>query len=210
MQKLALSLPQFGSIDNPPGLVFSGSSGNLGSVLSSLFEIAFFIAAFLAFFWLVWGAFQYIYAGGNKENLAKARSRITWAIVGLLLVAVAYIVSQFAQQILQPRTGTPILFVSPAYAAVDIGGEFAFGDIQTLGEGVTRLVTPTFSLATVSVVIYFLIGAFKYLISGGDKEAVAGARGMMTHALIGFAILMFAFLILDVLFGIFGIQFSLF
>lgn len=82
---------------------------DLGSFLTGLFEIAFFIATFLAFFWLVWGAFQYIYAGGNKENLAKARSRITWAIVGLLLTAVAYIVSQFTQQILQPKIGTPIL-----------------------------------------------------------------------------------------------------
>lgn len=109
MQKLALSLPQFGNIANPPGLVFSGTRATLGNVLSGFFEIAFFIAAFLSFFWLVWGAFQYIYAGGNKENLAKARSRITWAIVGLLLVSAALLVAQFAQQILQPKNPTPIL-----------------------------------------------------------------------------------------------------
>lgn len=92
------------------------------------------------------------------------------------------------------------------YAAVNIGQEFAFGDITTLGEGVTRLVAPTFGVATLLVVIYFLIGAFKYLISGGDKEAVEGARRMITHAIIGFAILMFAFLILQFLLArLFGI-----
>lgn len=103
-----------------------------------------------------------------------------------------------------------LFLTTPIHAAINIGQEFDFGDIGTLGEGVTRFVTPAFSLATVSVVIYFLIGAFKYLTSAGNKEAVAGARGMMAHALIGFAILMFAFLILDVIFGVFRIQFSLF
>lgn len=96
------------------------------------------------------------------------------------------------------------------YAAVDIGREFGFGDIQTLGEGVTRLVAPAFSLATASVVIYFLIGAFKYLTSGGDKEATSSARAIITHAIIGFVILMFAFLILQYIPQVFNLGFSLF
>jgi len=101
-------------------------------------------------------------------------------------------------------------FYIPTFAAVDLGDKYGFGDIPTLGEGVNRLVTPTFSIATAVVVIYFLAGAFKYLTSAGDKEAVAGARGMITHAIIGFMILIFAFLVLQfglsLLFGIEGLQ----
>lgn len=81
---------------------------NLGGVVSGLLEITFMLAFFLAFFWLVWGAFQYIFSGGNKENLAKARGRITWAIVGLLLVSIAFLVAQFAVEILQPKQTPPI------------------------------------------------------------------------------------------------------
>lgn len=81
----------------------------LGDFVSGLFNIAFYLAAFLAFFWLVWGAFQYIYAGGDKEKLARAKARVTWAIVGLILVALAFLVAQFAAEILKPRGGTPIL-----------------------------------------------------------------------------------------------------
>lgn len=95
-------------------------------------------------------------------------------------------------------------------AAVDIGREFAFGNIETLGQGVSMLVAPAFSIAALLVVIYFLIGAFKYLMSGGDKEATSSARAMITHAAVGFAILMFAFLILQFLlarlFGITGLK----
>lgn len=81
----------------------------------------------------------------------------------------------------------------------DIGQNFAFGDIGTLGEGLNKLVAPVFSIAVTLVVIYFLIGGFKYLTSAGEKEAVASARSMIIHAIIGFVLLLFIFLILQFL-----------
>ena len=111
------------------------------------------------------------------------------------------------------------LFIIPAYAAcvepgkgVQIGECFGFGDIKSLGEATNKGIAPLFSLMAAIVVIYFLWGAFKYLMSAGNKEAVAEARGMITHAIIGFIILMFAFLILQFLLSsLFGItSFQLF
>lgn len=90
-------------------------------------------------------------------------------------------------------------FSTPAYAEVKIGEEFGFKDIKSLGEGTSRLVVPFFSVAAVIVVIYFMVGAYKYLTSGGNKEEVEGARNMITHAIIGFILLMFAFLVLQFL-----------
>lgn len=103
-----------------------------------------------------------------------------------------------------------IAYPSYAYAEVNIGKEFGFGEITSLGQMVSQLVPTAFALAAVAVIIYFLIGSFKFLTSGGDKEAVAGARGMITHAIIGFIILIFAFLIVQFLlanlFGLTGFQ----
>ena len=79
----------------------------------------------------------------------------------------------------------------------NIGDWFGFGDIKSLGEGTQTLVLPFFSMAASLVVIYFLLGAFKYLKSGGNKEDMEGAKQMITHAIVGFIILMFAFLILQ-------------
>lgn len=98
------------------------------------------------------------------------------------------------------------LYASPAYAACDpgtqkvnIGDCFGFGGITSLGEGTKRLVDPIFSIATAIVVIYFLLGAFNYVKSGGNKEEVQKAREMITHSIIGFLILMFAFFIIQFL-----------
>lgn len=194
-----------------PSTLFNfGPASTLGTVLSSLFQIAFSLAAFLAFFWFVWGAFQYIFAGGDKEKLGKARSRITWAIIGLVIASTSFLIAQFASAILQPKFQTPISFIKPVFAEIDISKEYAFGDIHSLGQGVDLLVKPTFTIAIIAVVIYFLIGGVKWLTSGGDKDATSSARSMITHAIIGFVLLMFAFLIFQFLFQAFGIPFSLF
>lgn len=107
--KLGKGLDSFGGIPgiNPVGKLFPLGT-KLGNVLSSLFEVIIVIAVVLSFFWLVWGAFHYLFAGGNKEELAKARNRIIWAIVGLLLVMLSFLIAQLAVQILHPQFLTPI------------------------------------------------------------------------------------------------------
>lgn len=77
----------------------------LGDLLSVLLEIALFIAAFLAFYWLVWGAWAYLFSEGEKENLQKARERIKWALIGLIVVFMAYFIAKYAGQIFPPGPG---------------------------------------------------------------------------------------------------------
>lgn len=84
-----------------------------------------------------------------------------------------------------------------AYAQVDIGKNFGFGDIKSLGEATSRLMPAFFSIASFLVIIYFLAGAFKYLRAGGNKEEVEGGRQMIVHAIIGFMLLMLSFLVLQ-------------
>lgn len=93
---------------------------------------------------------------------------------------------------------------------IDIADFYGFRDIRTLGEGVQRLTGPTFAIATASVVIYFLVGGVKYLLSGGDKTQVEGAQKMITHAIVGFVILLFAYLVLQFIPQAFGIKLELF
>lgn len=106
MSKLiSLNIPGTGgsqvNIPAPPGFKFANdpSQQTLGYVISQFFQVFFYIAGFLLFFWLLWGVFQYIFAGGNKEALGKARQRITWAIFGFIFVAVSFLISQYAETI---------------------------------------------------------------------------------------------------------------
>ncbi|KKQ85324.1 MAG: hypothetical protein UT04_C0005G0017 [Candidatus Daviesbacteria bacterium GW2011_GWF2_38_7] len=83
---------------------------SLGDLISVFLNIVFYAAGFLAFYYLVWGALSYIMAQGNKESLAKARARITWAIIVLMVVFLAFFIARFAGEIFPPspdRGGLP-------------------------------------------------------------------------------------------------------
>lgn len=103
MTELALTLP--GTTTKGPQFNISGPVGlkpefkDLGSLITQALPVVLYITAFLMIFWLAWGIFQYIFAGGNKESLGKARARITWAIVGFLIVVIAFSISQYVKRI---------------------------------------------------------------------------------------------------------------
>ena len=103
---LYITVPGFPQIKNTdiwPD--FNLNLTTLGGLISRLLNIAFYIAGFLAFYYLVWGAFQYMAASGNKEQLQKARARITWALVGLLFVFSSYLIAKYASEIFTPTKG---------------------------------------------------------------------------------------------------------
>ncbi len=100
MKYLTLQLPGGQTIDNPVTKIT-----DLGSFLSGLLSIALYIAGFLAFYWLVWAAYQYILSSGKKEDLAKARAKITWALVGLIVIFAALFIAKFASEIFPTQFG---------------------------------------------------------------------------------------------------------
>lgn len=107
--KISLSLPGGQNIPTNPSIPgmdsLKGEFKDLASLLSPLLNIVFYTAVFLAFYFLIWGAFQYILAGGKKEELAKARQRISWALVGLIVVFAAFLIAKFASEIFPPGKG---------------------------------------------------------------------------------------------------------
>ncbi|MBI4037065.1 hypothetical protein HY385_01435 [Candidatus Daviesbacteria bacterium] len=72
----------------------------VGTVLSSALTIIFVIAAILVLFMLIIGAFQWITSGGDKEAVGKARQRITHALIGLAILALAFLIVTVVGQIL--------------------------------------------------------------------------------------------------------------
>jgi len=79
---------------------------------------------------------------------------------------------------------------------IDLSTQYGFGNFKTIGDAINSLIQPAFVIAGFLVVIFFVVGATRYIASGGDKEAVASARNMIVHAIIGFILLMFMFLFL--------------
>lgn len=105
MRYLTLNLPGNFEVSPPPGL--KNNFTDLASIVSALLQIFFYLAVFMTFFWLVWAAFQYLVARGNKEELARARGRIIWALVGLVIIIMSFTFAKYVAQIFPPQNGLP-------------------------------------------------------------------------------------------------------
>lgn len=73
----------------------SGAFGNLGSItfgsiISALIVLVLVVAALVFFFMLVLGGIRYITSGGDKGSTESARSQITAALIGLVIVFSAW------------------------------------------------------------------------------------------------------------------------
>lgn len=88
--------PTIGGGDSPTRDMGTVATGKIiSAVIGGMFIIAFFVA----FIYLLTGAFYWITSGGDKASLESARNKIIHAIVGLIIVGAAWsvmvIVAQF-------------------------------------------------------------------------------------------------------------------
>jgi hypothetical protein len=69
---------------------------NLPAFVSLIIQLLLIGIAISSFIYLLWGAFQWVTSGGDKEAVSKAQKRITNALIGLLITfsifAILYLV----------------------------------------------------------------------------------------------------------------------
>lgn len=63
------------------------------------------------------------------------------------------------------------------------------GGAEGLSTVISNAISLIFTVAIILFVFMVLISAVQWILSGGDKEAVASARGRLTSAIIGLVIL---------------------
>lgn len=65
-------------------------AGGISLVLSNLVSLIYIIAAVVFVFMIIWGAFEWLTSGGDKEKVAAARNRLINAFIGIVLFAIAF------------------------------------------------------------------------------------------------------------------------
>lgn len=72
---------------------------SLSDVLTFAIRAFFIIAGLAALLFLLMGALAWVTSGGDKENVSKAQSKITNAIIGVILIAVVLAVIVTLEQV---------------------------------------------------------------------------------------------------------------
>lgn len=101
---LAKAYAQATPTPNPSAINVSPPVGKgfptLGSFVSNALTISFAVAILVVLVMLIWGAFEWITSGGDKETVGKARGRIINALIGLAVLAIAFALARVAAQFL--------------------------------------------------------------------------------------------------------------
>lgn len=86
---------------NPPIQVRNLGPGATGisNVLNNAIQIIYVIAGIIFIFMVVFSALQWIMSGGDKEKVGAARARLTYAIIGIVVLALAFVLIKIVGQI---------------------------------------------------------------------------------------------------------------
>ncbi len=80
-----------------PNSPFSGglaSQSTLSGLIKTILNIILTLSGIIAVIFIIIGGFQYMTAGGNEEQAEKGRKALTNAIIGLLIVILAFTIVQ--------------------------------------------------------------------------------------------------------------------
>lgn len=93
-----------GEVKAPPQLnaLLGGSNDpdtEISRILSRAVELLYMGASLIFVLYFLWSSIEFIYSQGNKEQIAEARGRITWAIIGIFILALVFVVLKILSEV---------------------------------------------------------------------------------------------------------------
>lgn len=73
----------------------AGTTNSINKLISSIINIFSWVVGIVAVVMILVGGFRFVTSGGDSSNVASARNTIIYAIVGLVVVAMAQIIVHF-------------------------------------------------------------------------------------------------------------------
>ena len=103
------------TIQIKPPSVGLNTETKLGTIIGNMISIIMVAGAIFVLVMLVIGAFQWITSGGEKEGVSKARERIINALIGLVILSIAFVLAKVVGSVVGinlsnvtlPRLDTP-------------------------------------------------------------------------------------------------------
>lgn len=82
-------------LNNPQNCKNSGAENRVEEIITTIINILSAIVAAIAVVMIIVGGFRYVLSGGNDSNVQSAKNTIIYALVGLVIVALAQVLVKF-------------------------------------------------------------------------------------------------------------------
>lgn len=164
-----------------------GISNFIWRIVLNGIEMALVIAAYVAVFFILYGGFLFITAGGSAGQVEKGRKSIFNAVIGLVIAMGAIAITKF-------------IFGVIGSASTTTTGVPALSSEQLLQNGLNIVY---FAAGTIAIIV-ILIAGINYATSAGDAGKVTRAKNMLTYSIVGLIIILAAFAITNFVIGRFS------
>ncbi len=82
-------------ISAPAGVPTGGFNVASTKIIPVFLQAAFIFGALLTLIFVLWAGLDWIMSGGNKEGLQKARHKLLYAVLGLVIIMVSFLMVNF-------------------------------------------------------------------------------------------------------------------
>ncbi len=83
-----------------PGFKSGTAANNFGNLVAGIMNVVMALSLLLVLLYLVWGAIEWITAGGEKGKIETARNKITNAMIGIIILSGILAIFKFVQYLL--------------------------------------------------------------------------------------------------------------
>lgn len=166
------------------------------------------LSAMLAMGALVWGGIMYILSLGDEGKAGKAKQIILYAVIGVVLVLLSFVIIKVVQTTL---TTTTLGDVNTVYAASGFNegikniddnvkpGDSGLATDDKIAPIILEVVNLLLSLVAVLALAALIWGSIMYILSLGDEGKAEKAKKIILYAIIGVLLAGASYMILKVI-----------
>lgn len=167
-----------------PGTALTGGAtldlqGFIWRIALNVIGMALTAVGYIAFFFILYGGFQFLTGGNNPAQIEKARKTLLNAVVGLIISFAAIAIVNLIFNAVGPVSTTNGINVPTATPE------------EVLKNGLNIM----YGLVGIIAVIVIIIGGITYATSAGNSASITKAKNMLLYAVIGLVVIIAAYAI---------------
>lgn len=170
-----------------PGDANGGIQGFIWTIVLNVLDIMLRAIGFLAVGFIIYGGFKYITSTGSSDGMAKAKSTIQNAIIGLIISIGSVGIVNVAANVVS-------------------GGNTSRGGVDNLptasaDQVLTGILTAVYTWAGIACVLVIVIAGYYYVFSQGNASNISRAKNAILAGVAGLIIILSAFVITQFVLG---------
>lgn len=160
-------------------------------------------AGVTAIIFVLFSGFRFITSQGNSETVEQARRALQWALSGLVLILLSYVLVAALGAFLHQRLIAPPSYNdNPNINEINpIGGN---GGINNFSDLYLTLISGFFGVMGLLAILFLVINGVRYITARGNEEQAESAKSAITYAALGIVICLLAYVLVRATATFFG------